>query len=138
MQWDASANAGFNTGARPWLPVAPDYKTRNVVAESADPNSVLSFYRTLIALRRTHPAMAGDWKAVDTDDRQVLAYQRTGGGKTVLVLLNLDSKPADVALEKTDTLEVERPLAINRALLISGSVHLDPLGVYVAQIRPIP
>jgi alpha-glucosidase len=136
MQWDASTNAGFNTGAKPWLPAAPDYKTRNVAAESADPHSVLNFYRTLIALRRTHPAMSGDWKAVDTDDKQVLAYQRSGGGKTVLVLLNLDSKPADVPIEKTDTMEIVRPLAINRALLISGSVHLDPLGVYVAEITP--
>ena len=138
MQWDASANAGFNAGAKPWLPVAPDYKTRNVAAESADPHSVLSFYRTLIALRRTHPAMAGDWKAVDTDDKQVLAYQRSGGGKTVLVLLNLDAKPADVPIEKTQTMEVLQPLAVNRALLISGRVHLDPLGVYVAEITPIP
>ena len=134
MQWDATTNAGFNTGAKPWLPVAPDYRTRNVAAQSADPRSVLNFYRSLIALRRTHPAMAGDWRAVDTDDRQVLAYQRSGGGKTVLVLLNLDSRPADVPLAKADAKQVTQPLATNRAMLNGATVHLDPLGVYVAEV----
>ena len=72
---------GFNGGAKPWLPVAPDYTKRNVAAEMADPNSVLSLYRTLIAQRRTNPAMAGDYRAVDTGNPQLLAYQRNGGGR---------------------------------------------------------
>ena len=46
MQWDASPNAGFAAaGVRTWLPVAADYVTRNVAAQSADPASFLSFYR---------------------------------------------------------------------------------------------
>jgi alpha-glucosidase len=134
MQWDATANAGFNKGTKPWLPVAPDYRTRNVAVEMADPNSVLSFYRTLIALRRVHPAMAGDWKAVDVNDRQVLAYQRSGGGKTVLVLLNLDSKRADVSFSQASVRQMGRPLAVNRASVDGAAVHLQPLGVFVAEV----
>jgi alpha-glucosidase len=50
MQWDASAGAGFSTGA-PWLePVDP--QTRNVAAQESDRQSLLWFYRDAIALRR--------------------------------------------------------------------------------------
>jgi alpha-glucosidase len=136
MQWDATTNAGFNGGAKPWLPVAPDYTKRNVAAEMADPNSVLSLYRALIAQRRTNPAMAGDYRAVDTGNPQLLAYQRSGGGRTVLVLLNLDAKPADEPLARASSKAVQTLIASNRARLSGNSVHLDPLGIYVAGVEP--
>lgn len=134
MQWRDAVNAGFNAGATPWLPVAPDYRKRNAEAQDRDPASVLSFYRTLIALRRTHKAMAGEWKPVNREDRQVLAYQRSGGGKTVLVLLNFDSAPADVPLARAGSGRVMRLLAANRAKADGASIHLDPLGVFVAEV----
>src|SRR5919199_2909639 len=51
LQWDASPNAGFTTG-RAWLPVAADFERVNVAAQRADPTSMLSLHRRLIALRR--------------------------------------------------------------------------------------
>lgn len=135
MQWDASTNAGFNAGAKPWLPIGPDYATRNAAAEAADPNSVLSFYRGLIAERRTNPALSGDFVSVDREDKQVLAYQRTGSGKTVLVLLNFDDKPAEVALEKAAAKRVTAVLASNRAEQAGRAVKLAPLGVFVAEVQ---
>ncbi len=60
MQWDSSPNAGFTApDVTPWLPVAADYATRNVAVQSADPESMLSFYRALAALRRAEPALHG-------------------------------------------------------------------------------
>jgi alpha-glucosidase len=60
MQWDASPNAGFcPAGVEPWLPVSADYETRNVAARSADPTSMLTLYRRLLALRRSSPALCG-------------------------------------------------------------------------------
>jgi alpha-glucosidase len=50
MQWDASPNGGFTTG-EPWLP-AVDPVERNVEAQRTDPDSLLNFYRWLIARRR--------------------------------------------------------------------------------------
>ena len=58
MQWDASnAQAGFSTNPRTWLPVTPDYRTVNVQSEPADPESLLNWYRRLIALRRSNAAL---------------------------------------------------------------------------------
>ena len=60
MQWDGSAGGGFTTGT-PWLPL-DDPAVRNVADQRGDPGSLLSFYRDLIALRRTLPA---PFEAVD-------------------------------------------------------------------------
>jgi alpha-glucosidase len=59
MQWDAAKNAGFtHAEAEPWLPLAPDYAAINASAQSADPRSMLSLYRALLALRRAEPALS--------------------------------------------------------------------------------
>ncbi len=94
MQWDTSPNAGF-TASTPWLPLGEDWRERNVAVESADPNSVLSLYRRLIALRQSEPAlMVGSYVAVPAD-AEMLAYIREGDGKRFLIVLNLGAEAAD-------------------------------------------
>lgn len=56
MQWDASANAGFSSGA-PWLKLNPNYPAINAAEALADPNSVFHYYRQLIRLRKAHPVI---------------------------------------------------------------------------------
>ena len=51
--WDASKNSGFSTAERPWLPVPASSAEYSVRAESQDPGSILSFYKRLLALRRS-------------------------------------------------------------------------------------
>jgi alpha-glucosidase len=88
MQWDGSPSAGFTTGT-PWLPVAPDYKDYNVVAERDDPSSMLTLYRQLLALRRSSPALTvGDYDDVPSNAPDVFSYMRTHGEERMLVLLN--------------------------------------------------
>lgn len=135
MQWSAAPNAGFNRGAKPWLPVAADYRTRNVETEIADPNSVLGFYRALIAERRANPALSGDFHVVDRDDPQVFGFQRTGGGKTVLTLLNFGDHAADVSLGAAQAHAIGRVIASNRAATAGNTVRLEPLGAFVAQVE---
>ncbi len=135
MQWNASVNAGFNTGAKPWLPVAADAATRNVASQMADPTSVLSFYRTLIAARRTNPALAGDYTTVAAANPQVLAYQRNAGGRTILVLLNFDGHAADVPLVTAAATRLGRTIIASRATATGSTVHLEPLGVFVAEVE---
>jgi alpha-glucosidase len=70
MQWDPSPNGGFTDG-RPWLPVV-DPAERNVAAQREDPDSLLSLYRDLIALRRE----LGDGFQMLPSEDGVLAYRR--------------------------------------------------------------
>jgi alpha-glucosidase len=114
MPWDDTPNAGFTTG-HPWLPLNPDHTTRNVATLAADPSSILTLYRRLIALRRAHPALhAGDCVAVGAAD-DVLTYQRQLAGAAFLVLLNFATEPRRAPC----------PTASARVLLSS---HLDREG----------
>jgi alpha-glucosidase len=95
MQWDDTPNAGFST-AEPWLPVAADYASRNVVAQVGNKRSLLSLYVKLIGLRRAEPALhCGRYAAVYADDH-TLAYLRYAEGKTFLVALNLTGEPRTI------------------------------------------
>ena len=90
MQWNGDTNAGFSTARTTWLPVAPNYKTKNVSAEAKDPASILNYYKSLIRLRRTNSAVRdGEFALVNETDKNVLAFiRRAPDGKTVLVALN--------------------------------------------------
>ncbi len=93
LQWSGEANGGFTTGA-PWLASNADFTTKNVAAQSADPASLLAFYRTLIRLRNNHAALRlGDLHLLSTGDQSVFASLRVSSQETVLVVLNLGQKP---------------------------------------------
>ena len=93
MQWTAGSNAGFTTGT-PWLPVNPDARDVNAAAAEADPDSVLLFYRRLIALRKRMPALVyGAYRGIDPDHPAVFAYTRTLPGAGCLVLMNFGREP---------------------------------------------
>jgi alpha-glucosidase len=101
MQWDGAKNAGFSSATKTWLPVAPDYKTVNVQAESADPNSMLNWYKKLINLRKTNEALnSGSFKMLNPNDKNVLTYLReTENGKKVVVALNFSPEPQRISLK---------------------------------------
>ena len=94
MQWTASANAGFTTGAA-WELVNPDFaKGRNVADESADPNSLLAAYRSLIQARNQHAALrVGDLFLPQSGSASVLASLRVSQSEAVLSVINLGPDP---------------------------------------------
>lgn len=97
MPWDGSAHAGFSS-AEPWLPLNPDWQTRNVAAQAADPGSILSLYRRLLTLRRARPALHhGAIRLLEGDD-EVLQYERSAGNERLLVALNLNAGRRDLRL----------------------------------------
>ena len=99
MQWTDGVNGGFSA-TKPWLPVPPSAATHNVSSEMKDPNSVLSFYRRLLALRRKEPALLdGDYLAMKESDPNVLAYARRHKDESVLVVLNMSGAEQKVKLD---------------------------------------
>jgi alpha-glucosidase len=99
MQWDASAQAGFSTNAHTWLPVTPDYRSVNVQSESADPQSLLNWYRRLIDLRRENSALRGGrMLMLDQTNASVLTYVRVAPeGSAMLVSLNMSPRAQSVS-----------------------------------------
>jgi len=99
MQWDASPEAGFTSGTKPWLAVNPNYKQINAAAELVDPESIYHFTQRLIALRHNTPELVyGDFKDLDPRHPTVFAYTRTLGTERYLIVLNFSDNPIAYAL----------------------------------------
>jgi len=140
MQWNTSANAGFSA-AKPWLPVPASYKTHNVASELEDPNSVLQFYRHLLALRRHEPALLnGDYVALNQDDPNVLSYVRRYKNEAVVVALNMSATVQQIsfnlsgegfsAAQATTLLTTSSPQPGGRL----DHIALEPFAVYMARV----
>jgi oligo-1,6-glucosidase len=98
MQWTAEAHGGFTTGT-PWIEGDGDHERCNVRDQSADPGSVLSLHRRLIALRRATPALLrGDVRFVERARRGYLGYLRVLDGVAYLVECNLTDRPRPTPL----------------------------------------
>ena len=118
MQWDASPNGGFTDGT-PWIMVNPNAREINVAAAIRDPDSVLHYYRALLALRRERDVLRyGDFSLLLQEHPQVFAYARTFEGQQIRIYCNFTDRDAplpeafckekvlltNVNCEKTDVL----------------------------------
>ncbi len=92
MRWEPGPATGFTTGI-PWQTGAEDSVGFTVAEQAGDPDSVLSFYRDLIALRRAHPALtSGTVEFLAPRARDHVAWLLTGEGETWLVEVNLTGR----------------------------------------------
>jgi alpha-glucosidase len=144
MQWTSGANAGFTQGT-PWLPVDPAYSTHNVAFESKDTDSILNFYRLLLAMRHRSPALLdGDYIPVDQDDPNILAYLRRSGKETILVALNFSSssQPFDIGQATHGVSRAKSSVLLTTSstdVTVKGDKHtilLSPYAVFIARITP--
>ncbi|EGG87804.1 hypothetical protein HMPREF0491_00978 [Lachnospiraceae oral taxon 107 str. F0167] len=101
FQWDTSENAGFTTG-KPWLMVNPDYKRINVASQINDPDSVLSYYKKLTALRKnpeySETVVYGKTIPYLPDVERLMAFERVSKDQTLLILGNFQTKAQTVKL----------------------------------------
>jgi alpha-glucosidase len=136
MQWNESANAGFSQ-AKPWLPVPPTYKTHNVADELKDPDSVLSFYKAVLKLRHTNPALLhGSYVPLNESDQNVLSYLRVHKDQAVLVVLNMSATKQEVNfdLSKNGFKSATSLLATGGSSANGDEVSLPPFGVFIGQL----
>ena len=95
MLWSDAPHAGFST-AEPWLPISDDWREIHVDRQSTLPNSLLAFYRALLALRRQEEALwRGDYVPISATDT-LLVYERRVEFERLLVVLNLSGRSATV------------------------------------------
>ena len=118
MQWSGEEHAGFTTGD-PWLRENPNYTQINVQEQQGREDSVLSFYKRLIALRKD-PAykdtfVYGGFEPVEDCGHNVIAYLRKSGEQTILIAGNFN---AQVVVQKL-------PLKADGSAFMGGKVLLD-------------
>lgn len=102
MQWNTQENAGFTTGT-PWLKVNDNYTEINVETQDTDPDSVLNYYRKLIALRKS-PAYKevfayGEFLPVYQNTSSVMAYYRKTENQRILITANFGEEAVSLTLE---------------------------------------
>ena len=138
MQWNAGPQAGFSTNPHTWLPVAPNYKTVNVAVESKEPDSQLAWFKELIELRRTNPALhSGKMVMLDTANTNVLLYERTTeNGAAVVVAMNFTAEPETISLDVpgvVKTLATDDPALKSAASL--KNVTLAPYASWIVSVQ---
>ncbi|MBN1920976.1 MAG: alpha-glucosidase [Anaerolineae bacterium] len=145
MQWSAAPNGGFCPAeVKPWLPVNPNFATGiNVAAQEVAPDSMLAFYRRMIALRQNTPALvAGDYAPLLETDEGVLAFLRDVEGQTCLVVLNYSGIEQTRALDLAATGKVlfvypaSSDMASGGGALDLRTVTLPPYGILVVELTP--
>ena len=107
MQWADAPHAGFTDGT-PWLRENDNYHEINAAAELQDSDSVLSWYKQLIALRKNDKysdvLVYGDLIPYLEDQHDIFAYRRVlpADGREILVIADYQRDPQTAALPEGD------------------------------------
>lgn len=98
MQWDDTDNDGFTSGI-PWIEVPEFGKSITVKSQIDDPDSIWSFYKKLIELRKKYRIIAdGDVSFDMIVPENVFAYKRSLEEKAIYVYGNLDNNEVEVSI----------------------------------------
>ena len=127
MQWSAEPGLGFSDGPAWLISPKPDYSI-NVEDQEKDPNSILNYYRKLMALYR-HPLYGntirfGDMIPAYRDRENIIAFERRGD-KRLLVISNFQNRQA--------TLELPAPI---KTVILNNVAGLFQEGDQVLELAP--
>ena len=98
-------------------------------AQKNDPNSLRSWYKTLIALRKDSPTLLwGEFRLLEAGDT-LCAYQRVGEGETLTIVLNCCDQlqqtqyAGDVVLSSYGSKTFNGALLPWEAVILRGESH---------------
>ncbi len=103
MQWDTSENDGFTTG-KPWIEI-PEYgKSITVSSQINDENSILAFYKKLIALRKQYRIISEGNISFDIAvPEQIISFQRKLEDECLYVIGNLGETETQITVSESLT-----------------------------------
>ena len=137
MQWDKTPNAGFSKG-KPWFIVNKNYQDGiNVLDEEKDPDSILNYYKKLIALRKGNEIIRdGNYIEYNKNNNKVYCYSRSLNDKSLLIIANFKAKDIKYKLPKEFINREFKVLITNykEQLVNNNIVTLKPYQVYVLSI----
>ncbi len=132
MPWTGGVNGGFTAAPRPWEPLQPGHERRNVAAQQADPGSLLSHYRRLVRLRQAESALSrGSFRSIETGRDEVIAWERSHGGRQLVVITNLSADALTGYRLPGTHLRFSAELLHGTAVGNPGSLDLAPRTTYV-------
>lgn len=125
VQWSGSKNAGFTRGV-PWIKLNPNYQEVNIADDINTYDSIVNFYKRMIAFRKEHIGLFtyGEYAPVFENHRQVIGYTRKNGDKSVLVVINLTDKPANIKLSGKCVLHTHHDAHADGLRPFEGRIYL--------------
>ncbi len=142
MQWDDGPNAGFSpAGVETWLPVNDNYAEGvNVAEQQDDPDSMLNFYKRMLATRKRTPALiAGDYvaplTALHEEAEDYLAFLRSTPEQTCLVVLNFSESAHTLTFDLNR--EAARLVFSSEDREVAGclsELEIAPFEIYIAEL----
>lgn len=144
MQWSDGKNGGFTDGT-PWLAMNPNYMEINVAAQEHKADSVLAYYRKLIALRKAKEYKDtftyGIFKPEYENEDEIFAFERVNeeSGQRLLILANFGTEEHTITLEqriaKVLLTNEGRQEAINAEAALNGTITLDSCETVVLELE---
>ena len=139
MVWGGGRHGGFSDAEKTWLPTPPEHVAAARENFEGGDDTVLNFYRRMLAFRRTCPPLAsGDMRVVDDGHPQTLAFFRENGGEEILAVFNLSrektvwSMPEGMARWEAAADAPQCSSAVEQA---ADGVRLPPLGFVFLRAR---
>lgn len=139
VQWNARDNAGFTTGT-PWMKVNSNYMEINVENQEKDADSVLNYYRKLLALRKSPEYQEvftyGRFIPAYENAENIMAYYRADGNRRILVAANFGKDTVELKPEysiKNVVLSNREDSAIKRMIKPEGVLRLESCDVVVLE-----
>ncbi|MEH7746813.1 alpha-glucosidase [Neobacillus drentensis] len=135
MQWNLDAQAGFSEGL-PWITVPEDAGKVTVEDQLNDPESMLSFYKSLLKLRKEHSSLqVGDYEFLRMEE-DMIYFVRKDQVEKIIVALNFSDQPnlleagTDVRLllsNKRTRLDRGNEINVlaNEAIILKGEIGND-------------
>lgn len=132
MQWNTEDNAGFTEGT-PWIDVNPNYTAINAEEQVGNADSVFSYYKKLIQLRKENEIVVyGSYKAVDCKNEKVFAYERTLGKEKLLTVCNFTDEAVTFTMpEDFELSEAECWISNTGRTEFAKEVELKPYEAFV-------
>lgn len=122
MPWNSSLNLGFNEGSKTWIKVPNEYEKMVASSQILDDNSVYSFYKKLISLRKgkfKEILINGSFKLLDFSSTNIIAYQRLLNDKKIDVIVNFSDEETKIELKNLNIILGSHNKKINKEYTLS-------------------
>ena len=138
MQWDDREHGGFSE-TQPWISSNPDHATVNVAAQEQAPDGGLEFFKRLVRLRKSQPALRiGSFQWWQKEHTSLFGFIRSYGSTEILVLLNFSDNPISMMLD--EPMQVQSTLSTNddHFPIQRLELSLKPWQAWVGTLAPNP
>lgn len=98
MQWSGDKNGGFSESDECWIATNPNYHSINALESIADENSIHSFYKEMIKVRKSLKTLVyGNYEELSKGHEQLYIFKRWDDNDSYLICLNFSEKTIDIS-----------------------------------------